>query len=60
MEISLSDLRGMLTPAIGIVLFIGIVKLVYGRKSKVGYEEAANLVFADDNDSEPGDTPRPC
>ncbi|MDR1648293.1 MAG: CcoQ/FixQ family Cbb3-type cytochrome c oxidase assembly chaperone [Zoogloeaceae bacterium] len=57
MEI-LSDLRGMLTPALGIVLFLGILKWAYGKKSKKGYEEAAALVFADDDDMEPGRVPR--
>lgn len=55
----ISDLRGVLTPALGIVLFLGIVKWAYSRKSKAVYEEAANLVFADDDDSEPGAVPRP-
>ncbi|MDR2164643.1 MAG: cbb3-type cytochrome c oxidase subunit 3 [Zoogloeaceae bacterium] len=54
----INNLRGVLTPLLGIVLFLGIVKWVYGRKNKQVYEEAANLVFADDDDSEPGDTPR--
>ncbi|MDR2679148.1 MAG: cbb3-type cytochrome c oxidase subunit 3 [Zoogloeaceae bacterium] len=54
----LGILRGMLTPALGIVLFLGILKWAYGKKSEQGYEEAANLVFADDHDMEPGHLPR--
>jgi cytochrome c oxidase cbb3-type subunit 4 len=46
-------LRSILTPVVGIVLFLMIVKWAYGEKSKQGYEEAANLPFADD-DEQPG------
>jgi len=55
----ISNLRDVLTPILGIVLFLGIAKWAYSRKSKAAYEEAANLVFADDDDSEPGAAPRP-
>jgi cytochrome c oxidase cbb3-type subunit 4 len=46
----INDIRGLLTPTIGIILFLGIAKWVYGRKSKQVYEEAANLPFTDDDD----------
>ncbi|GHT93731.1 hypothetical protein AGMMS49545_13670 [Betaproteobacteria bacterium] len=46
----INDIRGLLTPIIGIILFLGIVMWAYGKKSKRGYDEAANLPFADDDD----------
>jgi cytochrome c oxidase cbb3-type subunit 4 len=46
----INDIRGLLTPIVGIILFLGIVKWVYGRKSRRIYDEAANLPFADDDD----------
>jgi cytochrome c oxidase cbb3-type subunit 4 len=55
----INDFRAILTPLLGIVLFLGIVKWAYSRKSRQGYEEAANLPFAEDDDSEPGQAPRP-
>jgi cytochrome c oxidase cbb3-type subunit 4 len=55
---SLNELRSILTPVVGIVLFLIIVKWAYSKKSRKGYEEAANLPFADD-DEEPGRDARP-
>ncbi|MDR3351976.1 MAG: cbb3-type cytochrome c oxidase subunit 3 [Zoogloeaceae bacterium] len=60
MDITLSDLRSLLTPLVGIVLFLMVVKWAYGEKSRKGYEEAANLPFTDDEDEEkPGSDARP-
>jgi cytochrome c oxidase cbb3-type subunit 4 len=50
-----NDIRGVLTPLLGIVLFLAIVRWVYGRKSGKVYEEAANLPFMDD-DTVPGNS----
>jgi cytochrome c oxidase cbb3-type subunit 4 len=52
----INDIRGYLTPALGIVLFVWIVMWTYGKKSKQHYDEAANLPFADDDDSAPDET----
>jgi cytochrome c oxidase cbb3-type subunit 4 len=46
----INDIRGYLTPALGIVLFVWIVWWAYGEKSRKVYDEAANLPFADDDD----------
>ncbi|MDR1351041.1 MAG: cbb3-type cytochrome c oxidase subunit 3 [Zoogloeaceae bacterium] len=46
----INDIRGYLTPALGIVLFVWIVMWAYGKKSRQVYDEAANLPFADDED----------
>jgi cytochrome c oxidase cbb3-type subunit 4 len=46
----INDIRSLLTPIVGIILFLGIVKWVYSRKSKRIYDEAANLPFVDDDD----------
>ncbi|MDR0674024.1 MAG: CcoQ/FixQ family Cbb3-type cytochrome c oxidase assembly chaperone [Zoogloeaceae bacterium] len=46
----ISDIRGYLTPALGIALFVWIATWAYGRKSRQVYDEAANLPFADDDD----------
>ncbi|MDR0736346.1 MAG: cbb3-type cytochrome c oxidase subunit 3 [Zoogloeaceae bacterium] len=46
----ISDIRGYLTPALGIVLFAWIVWWAYGKKSRQVYDDAANLPFADDDD----------
>jgi cytochrome c oxidase cbb3-type subunit 4 len=53
----INDFRAILTPLLGIILFLCVVKWAYGKKSKQGYEEAANLPFAEDDDSGPGQTP---
>ncbi|MDR2365651.1 MAG: cbb3-type cytochrome c oxidase subunit 3 [Zoogloeaceae bacterium] len=47
----INDIRDYLTPALGIALFAWIVMWAYGKKSRQTYEEAANLPFADDDDS---------
>jgi cytochrome c oxidase cbb3-type subunit 4 len=47
------DIRGVLTPLLGIVLFLAIVRWAFGKESKKVYDEAANLPFMDDDDSAP-------
>ncbi|MDR3322601.1 MAG: cbb3-type cytochrome c oxidase subunit 3 [Zoogloeaceae bacterium] len=54
-----NDFRAVLTPLVGIILFLCVVKWAYGRKSKQVYDEAANLPFTEDDDSESGETPAP-
>ena len=41
----INDLRS-LTTVLGLLCFLGIVAWAYGRRSKKGFEEAANLPFA--------------
>jgi len=53
----INDLRS-LTTVLGLICFLGIAVWAYSKKSKQGFEDAANLPFADDDDSEPGQTPR--
>jgi cytochrome c oxidase cbb3-type subunit 4 len=57
MDIDINDFRALLTPLLGTFLFFCVVSWAYGRKSKQTYEEAANLPFAEDDDSEPGQRP---
>jgi cytochrome c oxidase cbb3-type subunit 4 len=52
------QIRGAITPILGIILFIGVVRWAYGKKSKSVYDEAANLPFTEEEDSVPGDAPR--
>jgi len=52
----LNDVRGVLTPLVGIILFLIVVRWAYGKGSKRVYDEAANLPFTDDDDSAPGET----
>jgi cytochrome c oxidase cbb3-type subunit 4 len=52
----INDFRAI-TLLVVIVFSLGVVKWAYGKQSKQGYEEAANLPFAEDDDSEPGQTP---
>ncbi|MDR0234310.1 MAG: cbb3-type cytochrome c oxidase subunit 3 [Zoogloeaceae bacterium] len=51
----LNEVRGVLTPLVGIILFLCIVRWAYSKRSARVYEEAANLPFTDDDDSVPGE-----
>ena len=42
----INDLRSI-TTVVGLLCFLGIVGWAYGRGSKKGFEEAANLPFAE-------------
>ncbi|MDR0528539.1 MAG: cbb3-type cytochrome c oxidase subunit 3 [Zoogloeaceae bacterium] len=44
----LGDIRGTLTPLLGIVLILGIIFWAYSGKQKKAHEEAAQLPFTDD------------
>jgi len=46
----INDLRSI-TTVVGLLCFLGIVWWAYGKGSKKGFEEAANLPFAE-NDAE--------
>ena len=39
-----------ITTVMGLLCFLGIVAWAYGKSSKKGFEEAANLPFADNDD----------
>ena len=45
----INDLRS-LTTVLGLLCFLGIVAWAYGKGSKKGFEEAANLPFAENDD----------
>jgi cytochrome c oxidase cbb3-type subunit 4 len=45
----INDLRSILTVA-GLIFFLAIVGWAYGKGSKKGFEEAANLPFAENDD----------
>lgn len=45
----INDLRSIITVA-GLLCFLAIVGWAYGRGSKKGFEEAANLPFAEHDD----------
>jgi len=45
----INDLRSIVTVA-GLLCFLAIVGWAYGRGSKKGFEEAANLPFAEHDD----------
>ena len=45
----INDLRSITTVA-GLLCFLGIGAWAYGKSSKKGFEEAANLPFADNDD----------
>ncbi|MBP6421329.1 MAG: cbb3-type cytochrome c oxidase subunit 3 [Propionivibrio sp.] len=45
----INDLRS-LTTVLGLLCFLGIVGWAYGKSSKKGFEEAANLPFAEPDD----------
>lgn len=47
----INDLRSLITVA-GLFCFLGIVAWAYGRHSQAGFDEAARLPFAEDD--EPG------
>ncbi|MCB4360827.1 cbb3-type cytochrome oxidase subunit 3 [Quatrionicoccus australiensis] len=45
----INDLRSIVTVA-GLLCFLAIVGWAYGKSSKKGFEEAANLPFAEHDD----------
>ena len=45
----INDLRSLITVA-GLLCFLAIVGWAYGKSSKKGFEEAANLPFSGDDD----------
>ena len=45
----INDLRSI-TTVMGLLCFLGIVGWAYARGSKKGFDEAANLPFADGDD----------
>lgn len=45
----INDLRSFITVA-GMLCFLAIVGWAYGKSSKKGFDEAANLPFAADDD----------
>jgi cytochrome c oxidase cbb3-type subunit 4 len=47
----INDLRSILTVA-GLLCFLGIVGWAYSKGSKKGFEEAANLPFAEHDDQD--------
>ena len=47
----INDLRSILTVA-GLLCFLGIVGWAYSKGSKKGFEEAANLPFAEHDDKD--------
>lgn len=52
MDINL--IRGVIT-AVLLVLFVGLVIWAYSRKRRKEFEEAANLPFRDEKDSQAGE-----
>ena len=52
----INDLRSIVTVA-GLVCFLGIVAWAYGKGSQKGFDEAANLPFAEDEQSSAGTPP---
>ncbi|WP_026687543.1 CcoQ/FixQ family Cbb3-type cytochrome c oxidase assembly chaperone [Azovibrio restrictus] len=54
----INDFRSLIT-VLGLLCFLGIVGWAYSRGSKKGFDEAANLPFAEDDDSVPGQSSRP-
>jgi cytochrome c oxidase cbb3-type subunit IV len=53
----INDLRSIVTVA-GLLCFLAIVAWAYGKSSKKGFEEAANLPFAEEDDHGPADDRR--
>lgn len=51
----INDLRSIVTVA-GLLCFLGIVAWAYGKSSRKGFDEAANLPFAEPD--EDGEAPR--
>jgi len=47
----INDLRSMITVS-GLLCFLGIVAWAYSKSSKKGFDEAANLPFAEHDDLE--------
>ena len=47
----INDLRS-LTTVLGLLCFLAIVAWAYGKSSRKGFEEAANLPFADGDDKD--------
>ena len=47
----INDLRSIITVS-GLLCFLGIVGWAYGKGSKKGFEEAANLPFAEHDDQD--------
>ena len=47
----INDLRS-LTTVLGLLCFLGIVAWAYGKSSKQGFDEAANLPFAENDDQD--------
>ena len=47
----INDLRSIVTVA-GLVCFLGIVWWAYSKRSKKGFDEAANLPFAEHDDQD--------
>ncbi len=45
----INDLRSIVT-VVGLLCFLGIVGWAYGKSSKKGFDEAANLPFAEHDD----------
>ncbi len=45
----INDLRSI-TTVMGLLCFLGIVAWAYGKSSKKGFDEAANLPFAEQDD----------
>ena len=47
----INDLRSIVTVT-GLLCFLAIVAWAYGKSSKKGFEEAANLPFSGDDDQD--------
>lgn len=54
----INDFRSLIT-VLGLLCFLGIAGWAYSRGSKKGFDEAANLPFAEDDDSVPGQSSLP-
>jgi cytochrome c oxidase cbb3-type subunit 4 len=54
----INDLRSIVT-VVGLLCFLAIVAWAYGKSSKKGFEEAANLPFAEDDDQGAADPSHP-
>ena len=54
----INDFRSLIT-VLGLLCFLGIAGWAYSRGSKKGFDEAANLPFAEADDSVPGHSSRP-
>ena len=47
----INDLRSI-TTVLGLLCFLGIIAWAYGKGSKKGFDEAANLPFAENDDQD--------